>query len=80
MRLALPGALVPSVSALERLEEGGQLRGLHAGANVLTINFTPPKTKDKYLIYGKDRYVVRVEHVRRVLSKAGLQHPILRSA
>jgi len=76
MRLALPGALIPSVSALERLQRGGQLRGLEAGANVLTINFTPDQRSRDYLIYGKDRYVVRADHAKNVLAKAGLSHSL----
>ena len=40
-RLLMPDALIPSVSALEAHQSGGQGAGLHAGANVLTVNFTP---------------------------------------
>jgi len=76
MRLTLPSALIPSVSALERLEAGGQFRGLQAGANVLTINFTPDQRYRDYLIYGKDRYLVRLDHVKSILAKAGLAHSI----
>lgn len=72
MRVVLPGALIPSVSALERLQQGGQLQGLNAGGNVLTINFTPQKHSKDYLIYGKNRYLVKVDHVGTLLGKAGL--------
>ncbi|MBV8102807.1 MAG: radical SAM protein, partial [Verrucomicrobia bacterium] len=50
-RLMNPAWLIPSVSALERRQGGGQLNGLAAGANVLTVNFTPPVEQEKYLIY-----------------------------
>ncbi len=76
MRVLLPGALIPSVSALERLRPGGQLMGLNAGGNVLTINFTPQSRTADYLIYGKNRYLVRIDHVRRLLDEAGLSHPL----
>jgi biotin synthase len=76
MRLVLPAALIPSVSALERLQAGGQLRGLQAGANVLTVNFTPDQYYKDYLIYGKDRYRVRLDHVKDILAKAGLAQSI----
>jgi biotin synthase len=68
-----PSWLIPSVSALERRHKGGQLGGLDAGANVLTINFTPASEREKYLIYGKDRYVVRTDHVNEIITTAGLE-------
>ena len=72
-RLMNPSWLIPSVSALERRQGGGQLSGLAAGANVLTVNFTPPVEQEKYLIYGKDRYVVRNDHVTEIVRQAGLE-------
>jgi biotin synthase len=72
-RLMNPSWLIPSVSALERRQGGGQLSGLAAGANVLTVNFTPPTEQEKYLIYGKDRYVVRNDHVTEIIREAGLE-------
>jgi biotin synthase len=72
-RLMNPHWLIPSVSALERRQGGGQLSGLAAGANVLTINFTPEVEQSKYLIYGKDRYVVRNDHVSEIVALAGLE-------
>ena len=73
MRLVSPSWYIPTVSALEKIEKGGQLRGLEAGANVLTINFTPNTERQKYLIYGQERYVVRTNHVAEMLDQAGLQ-------
>jgi biotin synthase len=72
-RIMNPSWLIPSVSALERRQGGGQLSGLAAGANVLTVNFTPPVEQEKYLIYGKDRYVVRNDHVTEIVRQAGLE-------
>jgi biotin synthase len=72
-RLMNPRWLIPSVSALERRQGGGQLSGLAAGANVLTVNFTPEVEQSKYLIYGKDRYVVRNDHVNEIVALAGLE-------
>src|SRR3981081_2915938 len=72
-RIMNPSWLIPSVSALERRQGGGQLSGLAAGANVLTVNFTPPVEQEKYLIYGKDRYVVRNDHVNEIVALAGLE-------
>jgi biotin synthase len=72
-RLMNPRWLIPSVSALETATNGGQTAGLAAGANVLTVNFTPVNERENYLIYGKDRYIVRNDHVNEIVSKSGLK-------
>lgn len=69
-RLEHPRALIPSVSALEKNSNGGQGAGISAGGNVMTINFTGDRQKE-YLIYGKKRFVVKIDHVRRVLEGNG---------
>lgn len=72
-RLLFPGALVPTVSALEKLRGGGQLAGLQAGANVITINFTPKDFRDKYAIYSaKGRFIVSGNHALHIIEDAGL--------
>jgi len=72
LRLSLPESLIPAVSALEKLEPNGQLRGLRAGANVATVNFTPDQYRSKYQIYSPHRYIVSLQHARRILEDAGL--------
>ena len=72
MRLANPRALIPTVSALERRHPGGQLRGFLAGANVITVNFTPEADQSRYPIYGHDRFIVGREHAFKTLADAGL--------
>jgi biotin synthase len=72
MRLVNPKWLIPSVSALEQRTSGGQLAGLKAGANVVTINFSPQVRKKTYLIYGKHRYLVTSSHVKSLLASSGL--------
>jgi biotin synthase len=72
LRLLYPHLLIPSVSAFERAHSNGQINGLNAGANVLTVNFSSSAWRDKYLIYGKDRFVVTVEHVQSIAKAAGL--------
>jgi biotin synthase len=73
MRLLQPRALIPTVSALEKRTAGGQLRGFLAGANVITVNFTPRDDQQRYPIYGKDRFVVDRKHTTSILSAAGLR-------
>ncbi len=72
LRLMNPGILLPSVSALEKIRPGGQVQGFNAGANVMTINFSSKTTRDRYLIYGKNRYVVSGDHAFNSLTEAGL--------
>lgn len=73
-RLLHPVSLIPTVSALEKIHEGGQLMGLNAGANVVTINFTPKPQRDKYAIYANDRFVVSREHAWNIIKQAGLRY------
>jgi biotin synthase len=75
-RIALGGALVPTVSALEKVKVNGQIMGFHAGANVITINFTPMKHKEKYRIYARERFIVSLEHALNTVRAAGLEPPV----
>lgn len=72
-RIALPSVLIPSVSALEKIQKDGQLMGMNAGANIITINFTPERCRGKYVIYSKQRFVVSLEHAMRTIESAGLR-------
>jgi biotin synthase len=72
-RIALKTPLVPTVSALEKIRPGGQSRGLNAGANVMTINFTPENYRQQYAIYSKKRFVVSLEHALATIERAGLR-------
>jgi biotin synthase len=71
-RLLFPRSLVPTVSALEKLRPGGHRTGLDAGANVITINFTPKDARDKYGIYSKERFIVTANHALGIIEQAGL--------
>ena len=52
LRLMRPNWVIPSVSALNLAEPGqGYKRGLRTGANLVTINLTPPDIRGNYLIY-----------------------------
>lgn len=72
-RIALRRPLIPSVSALETLKPDGQLQGLNAGANVITVNFTPREARNLYHIYSDHRFVVSLEHAQRTIERAGLR-------
>lgn len=73
LRIKLKSALIPAVSALEYIHTGGQLMGLNAGANVMTINFTPQSYRENYKIYAKDRYIVTLNHAINTAKMAGLK-------
>jgi len=72
MRIGLKDALIPAVSALEYIHTNGQLMGLNAGANVMTINFTPRAYREHYKIYSEDRFIVTLNHAINIAKMAGL--------
>jgi biotin synthase len=73
MRLVLHDTLIPSTSTFERAFPGeGQVRGLNAGANVITVNMTPEERKNAYQLYS-ERYYVRYEHALSCIKRAGLE-------
>ncbi|HJV65346.1 MAG TPA: radical SAM protein [Geomonas sp.] len=73
LRILLKNPLIPSVSALETVYPEGQTVGLNAGANVLTINFTPKNNQEMYKIYSEQRFVVSLDHALRAIERAGLK-------
>ncbi|WP_151737572.1 biotin synthase BioB [Paenibacillus tengchongensis] len=73
MRILSPDWLIPSVSALEKIRAGGQVAGLNAGANVITVNYTPKRESGKYHIYGENRFVVTLGHALQTIAGAGLR-------
>jgi biotin synthase len=78
-RILLPTARIPTVSALEKIQKGGQLMGFNAGANIMTINFTPPRRRDLYTIYSDKRFVVSLDHAVNTIEQAGLKMRLLNS-
>ncbi len=71
-RVVEPRWLIPSVSALAKRSKESQKQGYLAGANVVTINFTAPSESERYLIYGKDRFIVRGDYAFSMIKEAGL--------
>jgi len=58
LRLMMPQARIPVVTALETLGGGEDIRkkALESGANSLMFNLTPAKYRPLYKIYGKKFY------------------------
>lgn len=73
LRIMLGNVWIPAVSALEKLRPGGQLMGLNAGANILTVNFSPEQRRHDYPIYDSDgRFIVKLDHAKNIANQAGL--------
>ena len=72
MRLVL-NLPVPTVSALDLVKENGQQKGFDAGANVITVNFTPAKYRSKYALYSKKRPNKSLKEIKNIIKKLGLE-------
>ena len=73
MRLAVPHWIIPAVSAMKLVSKNGYVRALQAGANLTTINLTPPNIRADYPIYKRDRVIMDEEHVLSAIEQAGCQ-------
>ena len=74
LRLMRPHWIIPSVSALNLAEPGsGYRRGLRTGANLVTINLTPPDLRADYLLYKRDRFIMTEELILAAIEAEGLK-------
>jgi biotin synthase len=73
MRLMRPDWIIPAVSALNLVEREGYRHGLRAGANLVTMNLTPPENRSDYVIYTRDRFIMTEECVLTALAAEGLE-------
>jgi biotin synthase len=73
LRLMRPDWIIPSVSALNLAEPGnGYRRGLRTGANLATINLTPPDLRGNYVLYKRDRFIMTEERILTAIAAEGL--------
>jgi biotin synthase len=72
MRVMRPEWVIPAVSALNLADHDGYLRGLRAGANLVTMNLTPDELRGDYVIYKRDRFIMTEERVLKNISAANL--------
>ena len=70
LRLRNPSYIIPAVSALNIVRENGYVRALKAGANLATINLTPPAKREDYLLYKRSRFIMHEERVRLAIEQA----------
>ena len=74
LRLQRPGWIIPAVSALNLTDEtGGYRRGLRTGANLVTMNLTPPALRDDYLLYRRGRFIMNAERIHAAVQAEGLR-------
>jgi biotin synthase len=86
LRHCFPAARIPATSNLDSphlirpnaLPKSGQAMAVDAGANGVTVQFTPPEIEDEYGLYARgsekvqDGYLVRFEKARLVAHQTGL--------
>ena len=73
LRLMRPDWVIPAVSALNLAQAGsGYRRGLRAGANLVTINLTPPALQRDYVLYKRDRFIMDEQRVLDAITAEGL--------
>ena len=74
LRLMRPELVIPAVSALNLTgADDGYQRGLRAGANLCTINLTPPEMRGDYLLYKRERFIMNEERVLNAIAAEGLE-------
>lgn len=74
LRIMHPTALMPTTSSLEKLLPDGQLWGLMAGANSLTVHDgTPERLQALFPIYDNKRFRPQDDRLLTIASRAGLQ-------
>ena len=73
LRLASPERIIPAVSAMSLLGQDSYVKALRAGANLVTVNLTPAKERNDYLLYSRGRNIMDQEKIQRALDEANLQ-------
>lgn len=78
LRLLHPSVLLPATTALATASPAGRLAGILAGANVVMPNLSPPRAREKYLLYDHkacsgDEAAEHLAHLKRQLAKIGYQ-------
>ena len=73
LRIASPERIIPAVSAMSLLGRGSYVKALRAGANLVTMNLTPAKERNDYLLYKRGRTIMDQEQIQRALDEAKLE-------
>jgi biotin synthase len=73
LRLMRPDWVIPAVSALNLAAKEGYRRGLRVGANLVTINLTPPELRRDYVIYTPRRFIMTEERALSAIAAEGME-------
>lgn len=73
LRLASPERIIPAVSAMSLLGRGSYVDALRAGANLVTMNLTPAKERNDYLLYKRARNIMDQGQIHRALDEAKIE-------
>ncbi len=72
LRLMRPDWVIPAVSALNLSgQENAYRRAFRLGANLATLNLTPPDLREDYVIYRRDRVIMTEEIILRAIEAEG---------
>lgn len=72
LRLMRPDWVIPAVSALKLSgREDAYRQAFRLGANLATINLTPPSLREDYVIYRRDRVIMTEEAILRAIEAEG---------
>lgn len=73
LRILHPDCLIPTTSSLQKENQNGQLLGLMAGCNTVTVHDgTPAKFRKSYPIYSDNRFTPAEQYCREIISAAGM--------
>lgn len=76
LRIGCPQLLIPTTSSLEHARPGGQLAGLQAGANTITVHDgTSEEHREHFPIYSRSRYTPQEARLFQIVQDAGLKRP-----
>ena len=74
LRILKPDCLIPATSSLETGTSKGQINGLMAGCNTLTIHDgTPKEFEENYSIYSKERFIPKEQYCIDLIKKTGME-------
>jgi len=75
LRILKPNCLIPSTTSLSKQDRNGQLKGLLAGCNTVTVHDgTPEEYEKNFLIYSKNRFSPKEDFCFEIIKQANLNY------
>ena len=73
LRILNPNCLIPSTSSMKSNGIDGQLMGLRAGCNTVTVHDGTPSSKEsEFNIYSKNRFTPQEDYCLKIVEQAGM--------